>query len=225
MAFIMIQFNHQWEFLPLCRYFLPVIRIDCRNIPFKCKETNTVRMIIQNPRVNIDLLYAMYEFYFESWPVTPGKMGQVLFPLQCMYTIHTNNPVFHNLNNVDMGDCPRRFPAGEIPIHGTMTLYEDQVQEIFIPVPTLCNTLQREIVLSHKPRRRGECVICSETEVEIYNVHSTSEYAHEFCMPCLLQIVPVDTIFPRIVPCPLCRQNIVSPNHELVSDDLTSVNS
>lgn len=206
MAFIMIQFNNQWEFLPLCRYFLPVIRIDCRDIHFKCKQTNAVRMIIQNPRVNIDLLYAMYEFYFETWPVTPSKMGQVSFPLQCMYTINSDNPVFHNLNGMDMGDCVQRRSNAEMPVHGTMTLFEDRVQEIFIPVPTLCSALQREIVFYHRPRRRGECIICSETDVDLYNVHSV----HEFCMSCLLQIVPIDTMFPNTIPCPLCRKDIMS---------------
>lgn len=208
----MIQFNQQWEFLPACRYFLPVIRIDCRHIRFKCKETNTVRMIIQNPRTNIDLLYAMYEFYFETWPVAPGKMGQVIFPLQCMYTIHSDTPIFHNLQGTDMGDCRANVPTGSIPVHGTMTLYEDEIHEIVIPVPTLCNALHREILFSQRPRRRGDCLICSETDVDIYNVHASPdhEYAHEFCMTCLLQIVPTETSFPRSIPCPLCRKNIAS---------------
>lgn len=227
----MIQLNERLEFIHIVHYFLPQIRIDCSSLDLRCHEHNTIRILLYNPRTNIDIVYAVYEFYFEAWPPEASGRGQVTFPIQCIYSIHSVSPLFHRLRSCDLhGVRSHTSWMDSLPIEGIMNLTEDRIEDILLPVPTWPTRINREIILRNRPSHRGDCLLCTDADRVLYNAHAEIEgvdtletmeshptsLPHAFCMPCLIQIRASKThrsaapirIRQEAVPCPLCRQDM-----------------
>lgn len=232
----MIQLNQHLECIQIIHYFLPQIRIDCTSSDLRCREHNTIRILLYNPRINIDIVYAVYEFYFEAWPPETATRGQVTFPIQCVYSIHSVSPLFHRLRSCDLqGVRSSTSWLDSLPVEGIMNLTEDRIEDILLPVPTWPARINREIILRNRPSHRGECILCTDTNQLLYNAHadletvdtrdtrdkientkgSTSSPPHAFCMQCLIQIRACKTrrttpnrTHHDVVPCPLCRQDM-----------------
>lgn len=81
MALVMIQFNHHWDFFYLPQHHRRTLRIQCSQRNMMCRRYNKISIYLQNPRVNVDLLYASFDFYFENWPEEGRCYGQVSYPI------------------------------------------------------------------------------------------------------------------------------------------------
>lgn len=203
MAFVMIQMNNRWEFLYATNYYRPTVELDCRAFGFRCRENNDMRLIIHCPRTNIDLLYASFEFYFEVWPIPQGKLGQVSFPLQYLYSFQSDDPTF---------DCAPTGTSDGMS-HGTIDLFEGRILTISIPLQTLPTKLSRHIRWHARPSRRDYCALCTENDVPVIRLHGSESpdsegcTPHEACLPCILALCP-SPHDDRLLPCPFCRKTL-----------------
>jgi len=85
MALVMVLLNHHWDFFCIPQHHRRMLRIRCASRDMRCKKYNRISIYFQNPRSNIDLLCASFDFYFENWPEDSRRFGQVSFPIQCTH--------------------------------------------------------------------------------------------------------------------------------------------
>jgi len=101
-----------------------------------------------------------------------------------------------------------------------LTIQNARIDEIIIPIPSLSSFIMKEICFRNMKTQTGYCPVCMTEDLTLHNVHSdreeedkisSSSTLHAFCMSCLLQITTIVDLQTNdaIIPCPLCRQNIL----------------
>jgi hypothetical protein len=176
---VYIGLNYEWFHVVNVKYYRPVILINVTDQQVMCKKKNSITILMENPRTNIELVSAVFYFYFQDWPQT-GTMGQVISKCTILYTAD-------NKQNQESYPCIL-FLKGQI------------LEEILVYLPTRPVEFLRELKYHFYPQRKGTCVVCMEDDVTLINVHQNS-FNHEMCNSCLLKL--------KQHSCPMCREEIV----------------
>jgi len=176
---VYIGLNYEWFHITNVKYYVAVILLNVRDKELQCTKTNSITILMENPRTNIDLLSAVFYFFFHEWP-QEDTLGQVIS--KCTVFYHSENKEF-----VDTYPCIL-FLKGSI------------LEEILIYLPERPQEFLREIKYLNYPRRTSLCVVCLEENITVVNVHD-NHFSHEMCMKCILQL--------KQLQCPICREPIV----------------
>lgn len=187
-----LQVNDLWLIRLEDSYHNREITIDIDEGRFPCQAQNRMRIILNNPRVNIDLVYSVFDFFFENWPIEQNDAtGRVLFPVQFIHNLDTNITMTE--------DTFREM--------GTLTIRNSHVVKVVIPIPSFPDGICRELCALHAIRTRSvasceECPICltSPGVLVQFHEHSHDGWAHLFCASCIKQM-SIDTML-----CPICRR-------------------
>lgn len=233
MFFVRIQINDRWVNHPTQSYYSPLLYINMSEYDVRCEQNNAFKILIQNPRNNIDLLFSIFEFYFDIWPLpdpivssqshmgderTESHFGQVTFPVSCIYSV--SSPTIYSSVST-----PKSLLEKETShmLEGLVAFENGNMTDIWITIPTFPQILCREIQLRTLPSRHHvTCDLCTDTDTRVYNLHPDSTHEpHEFCMTCLLKIgipttistlillVGSSRIFRWSLLCPICRRDVL----------------
>jgi len=177
---IYLSLNYEWVHLRNIKYYRSVMLINVRDHQLRCKKTNSITILIENPRVHIDLCSAVFYFYFQNWP-DDHMLGQVASKCHIIY----------NLQHHDFYDT---FPC-------ILFLRGNILEEILLYLPSPPKTFLRELQYSFFTKQVGQCMICLDESIPVINVHQ-DQFTHHFCIDCLLRLqLPFQ--------CPLCREAIL----------------
>lgn len=179
---VYIGLNYEWFHLTTVKYYTPVLLINVKEKQLQCLRTNSITILMENPRTNIELISAVFYFYFHDWPQSQN-LGQVI----------SKCTIF---NCIDDKKNTEQYPC-------ILFLKGSVLEEILIYLPTRPTSFLREIKYkkNYHQREDGMCVICLDENTTVINVHENNEFNHELCMKCILQL--------KQFLCPLCRIPIV----------------
>ena len=176
---IYIGLNYEWFHIVNVKYYRPLILINVMDHQMQCKKTNSITILMENPRTNIELISAVFYFYFQDWPQS-GSMGQVISKCTILYT-------------TDNQQEPETYPC-------ILFLKGTQLEEILVYLPTRPSDFLRELKYHFFPQREGSCVVCLEDNCSVINVHA-NHFQHEICNDCLMKL--------KQHQCPICREEII----------------
>jgi len=187
-----VQVNDLWLIRLEESYHNREINIEIDDERLACQAQNRTRIILNNPRINIDLIYSVFDFFFENWPIDQQQesTGRVLFPVQVIHNMDTN------MTDMMIDDNTHEL--------GTLIIRNAHVVRIIIPIPSFPQSVCREICASHAIRTRSiqsheECPICLTSPGVLVRFHDNEEkWAHLFCATCIMAI---DSLV-----CPICRR-------------------
>lgn len=170
--------NYEMHEVKCPSYYRPTVIMDLRPYDMYCTDINTITILMKHPRQNIDMISAVFRFYFDG--DTPrSSFGQV----------HSHYIKIYNLD--DQLQCDKETDHCILFLDGT------QLTHIIMYMPYHKDTrFLREIRSIHNGRRDGTCIICLE-DTELINLHN-DEFNHEVCRACLL----------KIENCPICRSRL-----------------
>ena len=176
---VYIGLNYEWFHIVNVKYYRSILLINVVDQQMQCKKTNSITILMENPRTNIELVSAVFYFYFQDWPQT-GSMGQVISKCTILYT-------------TDNKQNQESFPC-------ILFLKGQHLEEILVYLPVRPTDFLRELKYHFYPTRQGSCVVCLEDNTTVVNVHA-NDYAHEMCNDCLLKLKKRE--------CPICREEII----------------
>jgi len=148
------------------KLYHPLYLIDLRSYQLKCQMKNTILFLLEDPRVNIDLVSGYFEFYYQTAPDF-DSLGQVFSKALISYRALGSGGIG------DLTSCVL-FTKG-------MTILE-----LLIYMPIQTQTYLQELKYYFIPKLTETCVVCWETKKNIINVHQ-DQYNHYVCVPCLLK--------------------------------------
>lgn len=183
---VYVMLNEKVFTIDFGRFYTPLLLIDVKKYQITCDMNNKFLFFIENPRVNIQLISGLFDFYFKSKP-EDFMLGQVVSKVLISY--RTVDSVWENANHIrsviDFMPCVL-FTKGLC------------LQEMLIYMPFHTQTYIKELHYYFVPKITGQCVICLDEKTDLINVHQ-NEFLHCVCSQCILKI---DT------ECPVCRQKI-----------------
>ena len=175
--------NYKMFSIPCPKYYLPLILIEVREYNMKCTLNNSIIFFMENPRTNIELISAFFEFYFEELPSSETQ-GQVSTKSMIVYR-KVDDPTIQDPTLFEFIPCIL-FTQGSF------------IHQILIYLPVQILSYLRELKYMFLPRSLDTCSICLE-EKKVINVHQ-NQYSHHCCLSCLLCIEKK---------CPICRLPLI----------------
>lgn len=182
MSFVLILNNVMYH-IDFDKYYNALFLIDLRKYLIECDIHNTIFFFIRNPRVNIQLISAYFEFYFQRSPES-YMLGQVISKTLISYRICSS---IHISMDTDYLPCIL-FTKGLL------------LQEILIYMPSEKISYLRELHYYFFPRSLNKCCVCLDIRPDVMNIHQ-DRFHHSICSECILRIQP-----PL---CPICRLTII----------------
>jgi len=176
-----LMINYEMYEIACPMYYLPIVLLDIVEHDIQCQEMNSITMLMKNPRSNMDMISAVFHFYFEGGTddvdrVTPGQ-------------VTSRYMIIYDMDSVDEV-VTDYYPC-------VLFLRGKKLCEILFYMPPQALPFRRELLYRFHPRRTDVCPLCLE-ERPLINLHK-NDFRHELCLDCVLHIRPR---------CPFCRLEI-----------------
>lgn len=186
--------NHEMYFISFSKYYLPLMLIDLKEYNIECKMNNICMFFFENPRTNIELMSAYFEFFFQE-PPDHEISGQILCKTMISYRTDLISEdtvsVDHLLGSFEFLPC----------VLFTKGMY---LKELLLYLPEQKLKYMRELKYYFTKRTEGMCQICCEEDSLLVNIHGNiSNLKHEMCEDCLWKLSSSQ--------CPFCRQLLLFP--------------